>query len=140
MVPPDAFSMSAAQACVAGTSGCAGGTHSDTFRLTTLSCANAGVMADVTLAANSNAKNAGLIGIISLGMSAGLGAQSGYLTCYLVGRLFQDGLAAGCLCRSLAIPVPWPHCNLEVRPSAGNQVPETLCCSDRLFQGCYFPR
>ena len=62
MLPPDAFSISAAQACVAGTSGCAGGTHSDTFKLTTLSCANAGV----TLAANSNAKNARLIGIVSL--------------------------------------------------------------------------
>jgi hypothetical protein len=50
---------------VAGTSGCAGGTHSDTFMLTVLSCANAGA----TLAANSNAKNALLIGIVSLATS-----------------------------------------------------------------------
>jgi hypothetical protein len=47
---------------VAGTSGCAGGTHSDTFKLTVLSCASA----DVTLAASSNAKNAFLIGIVTL--------------------------------------------------------------------------
>src|SRR5260370_6878601 len=61
MVPPEAFSISAAQACVAGTSGCAGGTHSDTFMLTVLSCAKAGV----TPKANSNAKNAFLIDIVS---------------------------------------------------------------------------
>src|SRR5277367_1483813 len=89
MVPPEAFSISAAQACVAGTSGCAGGTHSDTFRLTTLSCAHAGV----TQAANSNAKNTRLIGIFSPWHGCGLGARSDYLTCYLVCRLFQD--AAG---------------------------------------------
>ena len=65
MVPPEAFSISAAQACVAGTSGCAGGTHSDTFRLTVLSCANAGV----TLAASSSAKIAFLIDILSLAAS-----------------------------------------------------------------------
>src|SRR5579872_2602775 len=41
MVPPEAFSRSAAQACVAGTSGCAGGTHSEIFRLMVLSCADA---------------------------------------------------------------------------------------------------
>jgi hypothetical protein len=65
MLPPEAFSISAAQACVAGTSGCAGGTQSDTFRLTVLSCAKAGVkFAPVALAANSNAKNAFLIDII----------------------------------------------------------------------------
>src|SRR5260370_41113023 len=61
MVPPEAFSISAAQAWVAGTNGCAGGTHSDTFRLTVLSCANTGV----TVAASSSAKNALLIGIVS---------------------------------------------------------------------------
>ena len=59
MVPPEAFSISAAQACVAGTSGCAGGTQSDIFSSTVLSCANAGV----TLAASSNARNAFLIEI-----------------------------------------------------------------------------
>ena len=51
--------MSSAHALVAGTSGCAGGTHSDTFMLTVLSCANAGV----TLAASSSARNAFLIAI-----------------------------------------------------------------------------
>src|SRR4051812_4105782 len=59
MVPPEAFSISSAHALVAGTKGCAGGTHSDTFMLTVLSCANAGV----TLAASSSAKNAFLIDI-----------------------------------------------------------------------------
>ena len=62
--------MSAAQACVAGTSGCAGGTHSDTLRLTVLSCARAGVTTGVTAgvrpAASSSPNNAFLIGILSL--------------------------------------------------------------------------
>ena len=58
--------MSAAQACVAGTSGCAGGTHSDTFRLTVLSCAKAGVATGVRPAASSSPNNAFLIGILSL--------------------------------------------------------------------------
>src|ERR1700748_678709 len=62
MVPPDAVSISFAHAWVAGTSGCAGGSQRDTFRLTVLSCATAGV----TLAASSNANNAFLISIISL--------------------------------------------------------------------------
>src|SRR5882757_6163751 len=62
MVPPETFSISAAQAWVAGTSGCAGGTHSDTFMVTVLSCASAGV----TLAATSSAKNAFLIDVFSL--------------------------------------------------------------------------
>jgi hypothetical protein len=57
--------MSAAQAWVAGTRGWAGGTHSDTFMLTVLSCPNAGV----TLAANSSAKKAFLIDIVSLATS-----------------------------------------------------------------------
>ena len=58
MVPPEAFSISAAQACVAGTSGWAGGTHSEIFRLTVLSCANAGAApkaASVADTANSRA-------------------------------------------------------------------------------------
>src|SRR5438477_897076 len=59
MLPPDTFSMSAAQAWVAGTSGCAGGTHSDTFMVTVLSCASAGV----TQAATSSAKKAFLIDV-----------------------------------------------------------------------------
>src|SRR6202790_3026063 len=67
MVPPEAFSISAAHACVAGTSGCAGGTHSETFMLTVLSCAHAGV----TLAANNSAKIAFLIDILSLEPRAG---------------------------------------------------------------------
>jgi hypothetical protein len=62
MVPPDTFSISAAQAWVAGTNGCAGGTHNDAFKVTILSCASAGV----TLAATSSAKNAFLIDVLSL--------------------------------------------------------------------------
>lgn len=57
--------MSAAQACVAGTSGCAGGTHSETFMVTVLSCAAAGFIAggiaETTHAAASPAKIAFLI-------------------------------------------------------------------------------
>src|ERR1700677_4635811 len=66
MVPPEAFSISAAHACVAGTSGCAGGTHSDTFMLTVLSCASAGV----TLAASSSATIAFLIDILAMDATA----------------------------------------------------------------------
>src|ERR1700758_1210918 len=73
MVPPEAFSMSAAQACVAGTSGCAGGTQSDTFMLTVLSCASAGVTLVVNSSAKSGAKRGTrsvfLIDIISLEIS-----------------------------------------------------------------------
>src|ERR1700743_680498 len=73
MVPPEAFSMSAAQACVAATSGCAGGTQSDTFMLTVLSCARAGVTPAVSSRAKSGAKRGTrsvfLIDIISLATS-----------------------------------------------------------------------
>jgi hypothetical protein len=54
---------------VAGTSGWAGGTQSDTFMFTVLSCASAGV----TLAANSSAKSVFLIDIVSL-VASGLKA------------------------------------------------------------------
>src|SRR3954452_22696419 len=42
MVPPEAFSISLAHSCVAGTSGCAGGIHSEILSWTSLSCADAG--------------------------------------------------------------------------------------------------
>src|SRR5690606_18575497 len=61
MLPPEAFSISFAQAIVAGTSGWAGGTHSDTFRLTVLSCAVAGVIASPAQPAISSARSAFLI-------------------------------------------------------------------------------
>jgi hypothetical protein len=56
---------------VAGNSGCAGGSQSDTFMLTVLSCAKAGV----TLAAISMASNAGLIVIPPQGLMGLLHAQ-----------------------------------------------------------------
>src|ERR1700742_19264 len=81
--------MSLAQALVAGTSGCAGGTHSDTFMLTVLSCANAGV----TLAASSNAKNAFLIAILSLIGSGVDRPFCGY--CYRIELSLQAGADCG---------------------------------------------
>ena len=42
MVPPDSFSISAAQATSDGFSGCCGGTQDDIFSTTVLSCAMAG--------------------------------------------------------------------------------------------------
>ena len=41
MLPPEAFSISAAQAISDGFNGCAGGTQDDIFRVTVLSWANA---------------------------------------------------------------------------------------------------
>ena len=62
MVPPEAFSTDAPQSSSAFCSGCDAGTQCDSFSSKVLSCANAGV----TLAANSNAKNAFLIDVLSL--------------------------------------------------------------------------
>src|SRR5271168_975091 len=53
MVPPDAFSISSAQARVAGVRGCAGGTQSEIFSSTVLSSAIAGVGPCVTRAAQA---------------------------------------------------------------------------------------
>src|SRR5262249_40945421 len=44
MVPPEAFSMSAAQASAAGCIGCDGGTQCEKRHSTVLSCANAGLV------------------------------------------------------------------------------------------------
>src|SRR3979409_2281588 len=87
MVPPEAFSISSAHALVAGTKGCAGGTHSDTFMLTVLSCANAGV----TVAASSNAKNAFLIDISPSWVRCP--ALCGY--CYRIELSLQAGADCG---------------------------------------------
>src|SRR4051812_36858017 len=89
MVPPEAFSISSAQALVAGTSGCAGGTHSDTFMLTVLSCASAGV----TLAASSKAKNAFLIDISPSRHRRLEAALCGY--CYRIQLSLQAGADCG---------------------------------------------
>jgi hypothetical protein len=50
MVPPESFSISAAQAMNEGLSGWAGGTQEDIFKVTVLSCAKAGAASKVSIA------------------------------------------------------------------------------------------
>ena len=68
MVPPDAFSTAAPQSSSAFCSGCDAGTQCDSLSSKVFSCAEAGAMAGVTLAASSNAKNVFLIDNLSLGV------------------------------------------------------------------------
>src|SRR5260221_315169 len=92
LVPPDAFSTAAPQSSRAFCSGCDAGTQCDSLSSKVFSCAQAGVMAGVTLAASSNAKNAFLIDIFSLGgWSRATRRRSHYLTCYIDRAVFQAG-------------------------------------------------